>query len=269
MNKSSLMGIIAAVAVFVISLWTATDDRAIFLDPHGILIVLGGTLAASMICFPIGTIFGMVKVVFNRILGKNQMAISQVIGEIVELSKGQRANPKHFTQVVDQIKNPFLKEAISLMNLGGLSGTQLDTILKKRAMVISKRHLKEASIFKTMGKFPPAFGLMGTTLGMVALLQKLGSPESYKALGPAMAIGLIATLYGIAVTNLILVPMGENLSKANEEDDLVRQIVLDGVRLLREQTHPLIVEEFLRSYLLPKERLKGGASAAAGGAKAA
>ncbi|MCH2535323.1 MAG: MotA/TolQ/ExbB proton channel family protein [Bdellovibrionales bacterium] len=254
MNKSSMLGIVAAVVVFLASILTATDQWAIFLDPHGILIVIGGTLAASMICFPVKTVIGMVKVVFYRILGKNKMAVKNTIEEIVELSKGQRTNPKHLVENVDNIENPFLKEAIQLMNMGGLSPQQMDRILNKRAFVISKRHSKEAGIFKTMGKFPPAFGLMGTTLGMVALLQKLGSPESYKALGPAMAIGLIATLYGIAVTNLILIPMGENLTKANEEDDLVRQVILDGVKLLREGAHPLIVEEDLKSYLLPKER---------------
>lgn len=256
MNVSSLLGILSAVAVFLISLLTATDQTGIFLDFHGILIVIGGTFAASMICFPIKTVFGMVKVVFRRILGKNTHHVEEVILEVVELSKGMRTNPRHLVEKVEELKNPFLREAVELMNMGGLSGPMMDSILKKRARVIFKRHEKEANIFKTMGKFPPAFGLMGTTLGMVALLQKLGSPDSYKALGPAMAIGLVATLYGIAVTNLILIPMGENLTKANEEDELVRQVVLDGIRLLRSGSHPLVVEENLKSYLLPKERVK-------------
>jgi chemotaxis protein MotA len=103
--------------------------------------------------------------------------------------------------------------------------------------------------------FPPAFGLLGTTLGMIALLQNIGSPDSFKLIGPAMAIGLVATLYGIAVANLVFIPMGENLSKLNKEDQVSRKIVLTGVKLLRAKEHPVIVEEFLKSYLLPSERL--------------
>ena len=106
MNKSSLLGIIAAVVVFLASILTATDERGIFLDPHGILIVIGGTLAASMICFPVKTVVSMVKVVFHRILGKNKMAVKNSIHEIVELSKGQRTNPKYLVENVDNIENP-------------------------------------------------------------------------------------------------------------------------------------------------------------------
>jgi chemotaxis protein MotA len=95
---------------------------------------------------------------------------------------------------------------------------------------------------------------MGTTLGMIALLNGLGSAEAFKNLGPAMAVGLVATFYGIAIANLILVPMSENLSKLNKEDEIVRDIVIQGIKLLRNRSHPIVVEEYLKSFLLPNER---------------
>ena len=95
---------------------------------------------------------------------------------------------------------------------------------------------------------------MGTTLGMIGLLQSIGNADAFKKLGPSMAVALVATFYGIALANLIFVPLGEHLSQLNREDEVLRQIVMDGVRQLRLKEHPVVVEEHLKSYLLPKER---------------
>ncbi len=256
MNFSSLLGIACALAVFLISVFTATPSREIFLDPHAILIVIGGTLAASLICFPMKTLATLFKVFFQKILGQYSSRNEVVLREIVDLAKGHRADPNYLTNQAANIKTPFLREAIELMNKGGMTPQALDSILRKRALTHYKRYEKEANIFKTIGKFPPAFGLMGTTLGMISLLQSLGSPDSFKKLGPAMAIGLVATLYGIALTNLVLVPIGENLTKLNEEDEILREMVMDGIKVIRAQEHHLVVEEHLKSYLLPSERLR-------------
>lgn len=254
MNFSSILGVIAALVVFFASILTATKSREIFLDPHAILIVVGGTVAASLICFPLSTYFVLLKAFFQKILGKNTLRHERVIQEVVNLSRVYRENPNMLKSEVEKIKTEFLKEAIQMLTDGGIPGDALDSILRKRALTHYKRYEDEAAIFKTISKFPPAFGLMGTTLGMIALLQNLGSPESYSSLGPAMAIGLVATLYGIAITNLVLVPIAENLSKLNKEDQVLREMVMDGVKLVRRKEHPLIVEEHLKSYLLPSER---------------
>jgi chemotaxis protein MotA len=193
------------------------------------------------VCFPLSTYLTLVKVFFQKILGRYASKHETVIAEIVGLSKGYRDNPNYLNEQSKLLKNDFLREAIGMMVEGGIPPESLDSILRKRALTHYKRYEEEAGIFKTIGKFPPAFGLMGTTLGMIALLQKLGSPDSYKLLGPSMAIGLVATLYGIAITNFIFVPMGENLSKLNKEDEVLREMVMDGVKLIRKKEHPLVV----------------------------
>jgi chemotaxis protein MotA len=254
MNISSLIGVISALVVFFTAIFTSTQSREVFLDSHGILIVIGGTAAASLICFPLKNLLTLFKVFFNKVLGKYSQNHSVVISEIVAIANGQADNPGFMEANIDSVKTHFLKEALELVIQGGMDDDEIDTILRKRALTHYKRHDEEASIFKTIGKFPPAFGLMGTTLGMISLLQKLGSPDAYKLLGPSMAIGLVATFYGIAVTNLILVPIGENLGKLNKEDEILREMVIDGIGLLRLKKHPLVVEEHLKSYLLPTER---------------
>ena len=262
MKLSSILGIICALTVFIAALVTSSPSMQVFLDPHGILIVIGGTAAARLICFPLRTFLTMGSVFFRKIIGSTPNA-QQAIDELIGLAKGNRDDPKFLSAQVTKIKNPFLREAIELVVQWGFKDSVLDTILRKRAITQAKKYEEDAEVFMTISKFPPAFGLMGTTLGMIALLQKLGAPDSFKQLGPAMAIGLVATLYGIVLANFVFIPLGEHLLKLNKADEIIREIVIDGVKLLRAKEHPLVVDEHLKSYLLPSERRKSSLKAAA------
>lgn len=254
MNFSILIGIGAAAVVIVFSILGTGSASEIFLDKHAIIIVIGGTLAASLLCFPVKTLLGMFKVILQRIFSPSSPKHADVIDEIVKLAQGQKDNPAFLEQSRSKIKNHFLKEAVDLLLEGTINSQKQDQILELRALTHFKRYDADASVFKVISRFPPAFGLMGTTLGMIALLRSLGSPEAIKLIGPAMAIGLVATFYGIAVANLILIPMGENLAKLNKEDEVSREIILHGIKLLRQKDHPIVVYETLKSYLLPSER---------------
>lgn len=256
MNFSGVLGILAAVGMFVGALAMSSTSKDIFLDTHGIFIVIGGTFAACMLCFPLPTIFGLLKVVAQKIMGKFAHRNEAVIQEIVELARGHRENPGFLKQAAGSIQNPFLREAIELQLQGGLTDEEVDAILEMRAATHFVRYEEEAGMFRTLAKFPPAFGLMGTTLGMITLLSSLGSPDSFKQIGPGMAIGLVATLYGVALANLVFIPIAENLSKLTKDDEVLRDLIINGVKLLRLKKHPLVVEEYLKSYLLPKEREK-------------
>ena len=250
----------AALAVLLISIFTSSSNSKIFLDPHGILIVIGGTAAAAMLCFPIKTYLRVAKVLKNKILGNYALRYDTVIAEIVDLAKGIRDNSDYGKTKAKSVNTPFLKDALELMNLGGISEDSLDEILLKRAETYSKRYDHDATVIKALSKFPPAFGLMGTTLGMISLLQQLGGKDAQKFLGVSMALGLVATFYGIVLANLVFIPISENLTAINKEDETVRAIVIDGLRLIRKKEHPKMIEEYLKSYLLPHERvaLKSG-----------
>jgi chemotaxis protein MotA len=271
MNISSLVGVTAAMTVLFLAVSTATKSYKVFLDAHAILVVIGGTAAASLMCFPLNAFLRTFKVFFQKFLGKYATRQEVVIAEIVDLARGLRADGNYLKTKAASLKTHFLRDALEIINQGGVSDKALDTILKKRAATHWKRYEEDALIFKTIAKFPPAFGLMGTTLGMISLLQQLGGKDSQALLGPAMAIGLVATFYGIVFANLLLIPIGENLTKLNKEDETVREMVIDGIKLIRAKEHPIVVEEYLKSYLLPHERAqlkKGKASVAPSGAKA-
>jgi chemotaxis protein MotA len=254
MNISSILGVIASLIVLVVGIATSTKSPKVFLDPHGILIVLGGTAAAALMCFPFHFYIQVAKVFMNKFLGNYAIRRETIIREIVELAKGYRDNSEYLKTKLKSIKTPFLADAIGILNQGGFSDDVVDEILYKRAAILTKRYDQDVGVFRTIAKFPPAFGLMGTTLGMISLLQQLGGKDAQKLLGPAMAMGLVATFYGLTLANLILIPISENLASLNREDESLRMIVIDGIRLIRQKEHPKIVEEYLKSYLSPTER---------------
>lgn len=262
MNVGSLIGTLAGLIVVVLGITTSSKSAMVFLDLHGILIVIGGTAAAGLMCFPPRFFVGAGKVLISKFLGTYATRYETVIHELVDLAKGVRENPGYMKEKQKAIKTPFLMDAVELLVQGGIPEDSIDAILMKRAATHCKRYEFDVGVFKTLAKFPPAFGLMGTTLGMISLLQNLGGADAQKMLGPAMAIGLVATFYGLTLANLVLIPISENLAIINREDETVRTIVIDGLRLIRNKEHPRVVEEHLKSYLLPHERagLKKGAA---------
>ena len=256
MNFSSVIGIIAAFGVLVGGVMSSTSGLEILLNEHGILIVVGGTLAASLICFPLADFMKLLKAfIYKVILGKGDKP-QAVIREIVDLADGYRKDPGYLKGRLPGIRNPFLADAIDMLVKGGLKPEEVRNIMEVRAHTLFHRYEEEASIFKTIARFPPAFGLMGTTLGMIGLMQTIGSEDAFEKIGPTMGVALVATLYGVAMANLILIPLGENIGRLNKQEDTVRSIIIEGVELISRRSHPVFVEEKLKSYLLPSERPK-------------
>ena len=128
------------------------------------------------------------------------------------------------------------------------------SLLETRVETHFERYMVEADIFRAISKFPPAFGLMGTTLGMIALLQALGRSDAKNLIGPSMAIALVATLYGIVLSNFVFIPIAENLTQQTREDLIARRIVVEGIMLIAADKPTQFVEEKVKSFLLPSER---------------
>ena len=255
MNISPLLGLFMAVGVVLTTIVMSTKNPGAFLDSHAAIIVIGGTTAAALLSFSSRTMFQMLKVFFTRVLKGTLNRYEEVIEEIVDLARGYREDPNYLSENIENIKTPFLREAIELTIAGGLSAKDIDVVLIKRAHTHFKRYEEDSHMFATLAKFPPAFGLLGAVIGMVSLMQGLGGADAIKTVGPSMAVALVATMYGIAIANFIFIPLGENLSKHNKSDKIIRQMVIDGVKLIRARKHPLVVEENIKSYLIASERI--------------
>jgi len=254
MNFSSLLGIILGSAVIYKALSMTSSNMDFFLDFHGILIVCGGTLAAASISFPILEIITLIRVFFVRVILGSRMDYANVISSLIELNKRSGIGSAALTEIIPTLKNEFLRESVGLVATGVLTETELRATLEQRLKTVESRYMQEANMFRTIGRFPPAFGLLATTLGMIGLLQKIGQPDSQKLIGPAMSVGLIGTLWGIGMANLIFIPIAENLTERTHEEIALRKLIVEGVILLKQQVNPITMREHLNSYLLPKQR---------------
>ena len=258
MNFGTLVGFLIATFVFIVSVMMSLRNISVIVDVHAALIVLGGTIAVSLVCFPLNQIIGLFKVFIKRLLGTNRRNYGAIIQELVMLSNARRGGMRAFEAATAQVADPFLKDAAGMLfwAQAEISAEELRDLLETRINTHYMLYIGEAKIFRTLSKFPPAFGLMGTTMGMIALLQSLGSVDAKNMIGPSMAIALVATLYGLVLANFVFIPIAENLTKQTQEDLISRHIVVEGIMLIHADKPTKYVEEKVKSFLLPAQRME-------------
>ena len=255
MNFSSAFGVLFGIGILLAALRATTPNLEYFLDLHGILIVVGGTAAAASISFPLKELFYLVRVFLSRVLGRHKTNHQEVITQLLELNKKTTMGLSVLKESLPGVKDEFLREGVALVATGVLTESEIRMSLEQRIKTIEARLMHEANMFRTIGRFPPAFGLLATTLGMIGLLQKLGSPDSQKLIGPAMSVGLIGTLYGIALANLVFIPIAENLHSRTQEEIALRRMIVEGIIMLKSQVNPITMRESLNSFVLPQYRI--------------
>ena len=127
-------------------------------------------------------------------------------------------------------------------------------ILKKRETSRYNREKHESELLKTMGNFSPAFGMVGTLIGLVFMLFNMGGSGGIDSIGPAMGVALITTFYGTVLANLIFLPFSEKLQARNKENSQAAQLMIDGLLMIYHKKHPIDVKDMLISYLPHQER---------------
>lgn len=269
MNFSAILGVMAALAVTYFTV-TSSKSSAVFFDVHGMVIVIGGTFTVALLCFPFGRLFGACKIVFRKMLGKSKAQALKNIGYIVTAAQAYRTNPKSALDGLPKDAHPFLMDAMKYLIESGFNAHELDDILSNAIDAKKKRDNEEIKVWQTIARFPPAFGLLGATVGMISLLQTLSEPGAQDHIGGHMATALVATFYGLVCANLIFIPIGENLAEVSAEDLVIRKVIREGVLLLQQKKHPLYIEEFLKCFLAPSQRnVEMSAGGKGGTAKAA
>lgn len=269
MNKAGYIGLLAAVGITAFAVLESTTNPRIFLDIHGIVIVVGGTFTVALLSFNFKKLFAAMKIIFRKMLGRERDDFIGTIKLIVSLAEMNRTNPKGLANAVPANAHPFLKDAMNLVVGYGFNADQVDEILSNGIRGKVKRDEEENKVWHTISRFPPAFGLLGATLGMISLLQTLGEPGAQDRIGPSMATALVATFYGLVCANLIFLPIAEKLSAVSASDKILRMIIKEGVIKIVEKQHPAFISEFLYSFLPPSQRVSADGESKDAGAKRA
>jgi len=264
MNVLSVISLVLAIVVLAVAILTASDNPKAFLDVHGLLVVLGGTFAAAAVSIQLDKVFLLLKIYLERTIRGKKVDYQKVIEELMLIADMVRKEDPRVSDKVKQLNDAFMKDALELALDNSLEKGPIVKVLYQRSTTLFERYHMDASRFKGLGKYPPAMGLLGAVTGMIALLGGLGKPGAEKTMGPAMSIALVATLYGIALANFFVIPIGESLMDSAKEMKRKNEIIIQGIRLILEDTNPVLMEEELNSYLLPGEKvdrkkLKGAA----------
>lgn len=248
---STFLSVFLSLAMVVVAATHVNKSYGIFWDPVGILIVVGGTLGVACITFGPKQLWTLFKTSLAVLKQKNDDA-PDVAREVVRLARETRGELSELNAKLSSIRFPFLRDGVGLI-VEKAEYQEIESILKDRIRVKQESDESTANMLRTLAKYPPSFGIIGTVLGLIALMMQLGTEGGADRMGPAMAVGLVATLYGLVLTNFVLQPLSENLALKSIQDIRRRQIALLGVLLLKSQKRAAIVQEAVNS-LLPVSR---------------
>ncbi|MFQ5430901.1 MAG: motility protein A [Nitrospinota bacterium] len=248
MDIATLIGIIGGLGLIVAAIGGA--NLPMFISIPSMLIVIGGTTAAVLVNFPLKDVLGMIGIIKKAFFSKVE-DVKTVIPMMVDY--GQRARRDGILvlqDVVTDIKDPFLSKGITLA-IDGMEPQVIMKILEIEVEYIKERHKSGAEIVMAFGVYSPAFGMLGTLIGLVLMLQSMDDPST---IGPAMSLALITTFYGALVANLIFLPLAGKLKKRSADEVLVKELTLEGIISIASGDNPRIIEQKLHSFLLPKLR---------------
>ena len=247
MDIATIIGLVFGSSILLAAILLG-GSAALFLNIPSIFIVVGGTLATAFIRFSMADVVNSVKVALNAFISKLSVP-HEVILEIVNLANIARKNG---LIVLEQqpITDPFLKKAI-MYCVDGHEAEFIEEVLKKEVNLTVERHEVGQGVFKGMGDSAPAFGMIGTLVGLVQMLANMSDPAS---IGPAMAVALLTTLYGAVMANLFFIPLADKLALRSQEEERNRKLIVEGVLGILKGLNPRVMEEFLETFLPPKDR---------------
>lgn len=248
MDLATLIGIIGAFA-FILGAMATSGGIGLFIDVPSVLIVVAGSLFVVMMKFNLKQFLGAIKIgvkAFMFKLDKPEELIEQAVTMADAARKGG------FLALEEAvITNTFMQKAVDLL-VDGHDGDVVRNALEKDIALTEERHKAGISIFKAMGDVAPAMGMIGTLVGLVAMLSNMDDPKS---IGPSMAVALLTTLYGAMIANMVAIPIADKLSLRMNEELLNRNLIMDAVLAIQDGQNPRVIEGFLKNYLSEKLRV--------------
>jgi len=249
LDRASVIGIVSGFALLIWAMLMGGSLR-LFWDVPSILITLGGTVTATLMSYPWGTFLDVLKIAKNAFFSK-ATPLPETINTIVRFAdKARREGLLALDEDADALEDPFLQKGIRLV-VDGTTSELVRSILETELAFLAQRHKQGQSVFETMGVFAPAFGMLGTLIGLIQMLVTLDKPES---IGPGMAVALVTTFYGSVLANLCFLPIANKLKQRSAEEVFIKEAIIEGVLSIQAGDNPRIVQEKLKSFLRPKER---------------
>ena len=249
MDIATLIGIVAGFGLIIVSIVMGGAPE-LFVNIPSVLIVVGGTLAATLINYPLGDVLGVLATLRNAFFHQATEP-SELIRKIVEFAnvarrEGILALESHASSVDDE----FLQKSVQLA-IDGTAPELIKDVLTTELAFMEDRHAMGQSILNAAGAFAPAYGMIGTLIGLVQMLATLDDPST---IGGSMAIALLTTLYGAVLANVVCLPCAGKLKVRTARELLAKEIVIEGILSIQSGENPRVVEQKLKAFISPAER---------------
>lgn len=249
MDIATLVGIVSAFSL-VITAITMGGSIALFINIPSMMIVIGGTLGATMINYPLPDILKVFKVVKNAFFHEKHTAKTLISSFVTLAGTARREGILALESAINDVGDEFMKKGLQL-SIDGLEPTSIREILNTEVQSIQDRHKLGSEIFTTLGTFAPALGMIGTLIGLVQMLQTMNDPAS---IGPAMAVALLTTFYGALIANILCLPIAGKLKNRSDDEVMVKDLMTEGIVSIAKGDNPRILEQKLNAYLPPQLR---------------
>ncbi|GHT18235.1 flagellar motor protein MotP [Planctomycetales bacterium] len=251
MDIGTLIGFAFGIVLITVSiLLGGSESLGLFWNVPSLLIVFGGAVCALLIAFPIKSVFKtftFVRLCFAR----QESAPQEIVKQIVAFSEiARREGLLSLESRLEKLDDPFFAEGLRL-TVDGTTPAMVETVLMAEINAVNLRHQHGRSLILNYGKYTPAFGMIGTLIGLVLMLTRLNA----ETVGPGMAVAVLTTLYGALASNLFFLPIAEKLGQLNAEELRMKEMILKGILAIQAGEHPRMIQYKLSTYLPPENQL--------------
>jgi chemotaxis protein MotA len=250
MDSATILGLLLAWGALLTALFMEGGKVSDLLNPSALVIVVGGTLGATIVAFSFKQLLGLPAIIRKAFFCRDT-DLTRIIAIMVTFARRARKDGILALEAeAKYIDNKFLRMGIQLV-VDGTPSEMVREILETEIVSLQERHKVGESMFQTMGGFAPTLGIIGTVMGLIHMLSSLDQPGR---MGPAIASAFIATLYGVAFANLVFIPIGSKLKARTTEEIIAYDMMVEGILSIQAGDNPRMVEAKMLAFLPPKER---------------
>jgi chemotaxis protein MotA len=249
-DLGTVIGVCVAFGAVAASIVLGGGNPIALIDVASIVVVFGGTLGSVMVAFPLARTFSLPKLVLKAVTGKVADP-ADAIRDLVKYAEiARREGILSLENHVQDMRDEFIVRGIK-MAIDGTDPELIKVIMETELEGVMERHMQGKMVLDQFGKYAPAYGMIGTLLGLIFMLASMDDPST---IGPSMAIALITTLYGAVIANAFAGPIGDKLYSKDQEEVLLKTIIIAGVMAIQSGDNPRVVESKLLTYLPPGRR---------------
>ena len=261
MDLGTIIGLFAAFGLLMWSLYSGSggDIFGTFLDPAAFVMVVCGSTFIVLLSCRMDRFLAMAKITMNAFFNRGRPP-EVLIRELVKLADvARREGILSLQNTISEMQDTFLQNGLQMV-VDGTEGDTVKQVLEFELEAIEQRHQEGKGVLDLFGKYAPAFGMIGTLVGLVVMLKNMDDPSK---IGPGMAIALLTTMYGAVMANVICLPLADKLNAKHDEEMLSLEIAKAGIMGLQAGDNPRVLEMKLAVFLSPKQRTKLAAASAA------